>query len=67
MFTVVGTVLTFDSVLGFADAMLFVCAIVNLLACYLLLPKVREELRSFRAGLADGSIKEVPADERARN
>jgi AGCS family alanine or glycine:cation symporter len=67
LFTVVGTVLTFDSVLGFADAMLFVCAIVNLLACYLLLPKVREELRSFRAGIADGSIKEVPADERAHN
>jgi AGCS family alanine or glycine:cation symporter len=67
LFTVVGTVLTFDSVLGFADAMLFVCAIVNLLACYLLLPKVREELRSFRAGLADGSIEEVPLDERANN
>ena len=65
LFTVVGCVLTFDSVLGFADAMLFVCAIVNLLGCYLLLPKVREELRSFRAGLKDGSIKEVPVDERA--
>ena len=65
LFTVVGSVLTFDSVLGFADAMLFVCAIVNLLGCYLLLPKVREELRSFRAGLKDGSIKEVPVDERA--
>jgi AGCS family alanine or glycine:cation symporter len=65
LFTVMGTVLTFDSVLGFADAMLFVCAIVNLLACYILLPKVREELRSFRAGLADGSIEEVPVEERA--
>jgi AGCS family alanine or glycine:cation symporter len=67
LFTVVGTVLTFDSVLGFADAMLFVCAIVNLLACYLLLPKVRDELRSFRAGLADGTIEEVPVGERAHN
>lgn len=65
LFTVVGTVLTFDSVLGFADAMLFVCAIVNLFGCYLLLPKVREELRSFRAGLKDGSITEVPVEERA--
>ncbi len=65
LFTVVGSVLTFDSVLGFADAMLFVCAIVNLLACYLLLPKVKEEIRSFRAGLRDGSIKEVPVEERA--
>jgi len=65
VFTVIGTVLTFDTVLGFADAMLFVCAIVNLLACYLLLPKVREEVRSFRRGLKDGTIEVVPEDERA--
>lgn len=65
LFTVVGTVMTFTSVLTFADAMLFVCAIVNLLACYLLLPKVREEVRSFRAGLRSGDIAEVPKEERA--
>ncbi len=65
LFTVVGSVMTFTSVLTFADSMLFVCAIVNLLACYLLLPVVREELRSFRAGLASGQIKEVPVEERA--
>jgi len=45
--------------------MLFVCAIVNLTACYLLLPKVREELRSFRAGLKSGEIAVVPVEERA--
>jgi AGCS family alanine or glycine:cation symporter len=45
--------------------MLFVCAIVNLLACYILLPKVREELRSFREGRRTGAIKEVPVEERA--
>jgi AGCS family alanine or glycine:cation symporter len=65
LFTVVGTVMTFDSVLTFADSMLFVCAIVNLLACYLLLPKVREELRDFRNGLRHGHIQEVPVEERA--
>jgi AGCS family alanine or glycine:cation symporter len=65
VFTVIGTVMTFSSVLTFADSMLFLCAIVNLLACYLLLPKVREELHSFRHGLRHGHIKEVPADERA--
>ncbi|MGH3364191.1 MAG: alanine/glycine:cation symporter family protein [Nocardioidaceae bacterium] len=65
VFTVIGTVMTFTSVLTFADSMLFVCAIVNLLACYLLLPKVREELRSFREGLRTGEIKEVPVEERA--
>jgi AGCS family alanine or glycine:cation symporter len=65
LFTVVGTVMTFTSVLTFADSMLFLCAIVNLLACYLLLPKVKEELRSFMEGRRTGQIKEVPVEERA--
>lgn len=65
LFTVVGTVMTFTSVLTFADSMLFVCAIVNLLACYLLLPKVREEMRDFLQGRRDGRIQEVPVEERA--
>jgi AGCS family alanine or glycine:cation symporter len=65
LFTVVGCVITFTSVLDFADSMLFVCAIINLLACYLLLPKVREELRSFREGRRTGAITEVPVEERA--
>jgi len=64
LFTVVGTVMTFTSVLTFADSMLFLCAIVNLLACYLLLPKVREEIRSFREGRRNGTITEVPVEER---
>jgi AGCS family alanine or glycine:cation symporter len=64
-FTVVGSVITFTSVITFADSMLFVCAIVNLLACYLLLPKVKEELRSFREGRRSGEIKVVPVEERA--
>jgi len=65
LFTVIGSVITFTSVIDFADSMLFLCAIVNLLACYLLLPKVKEELKSFRAGLRSGEIAEVPYDERA--
>jgi AGCS family alanine or glycine:cation symporter len=65
LFTVVGTVMTFASVLTFADSMLFLCAIVNLLGCYLLLPKVKEELRSFMEGRKNGTIKEVPVEERA--
>ncbi len=52
LFTVVGTVMAFTSVLTFADSMLFLCAIVNLFACYLLLPKVREELRELPRGPA---------------
>ena len=62
--TVIGTVMTFTSVLTFADSMLFVCAIFNLLACYLLLPKVKEELVDFMQGRKEGRIKVVPAEER---
>ena len=65
LFTVLGAVVDLGSVLSFADAMLFVCAIFNLLACYLLLPKVKEEVRSFMEGLRSGEIKEVPVEERA--
>jgi AGCS family alanine or glycine:cation symporter len=61
LFTVVGTVMTFTSVLTFADSMLFLCAIVNLLACYLLLPKVKEELRSWREGIRSGAIRQSPS------
>jgi AGCS family alanine or glycine:cation symporter len=66
-FTVIGAVMTFDSVLLFADSMLFVCAIVNLLACYILLPKVRDEVRKWRQGIDTGEIKEVPVEERANS
>jgi AGCS family alanine or glycine:cation symporter len=65
VFTVLGAVVELGTVLTFADSMLFVCAIFNLLACYLLLPKVREEVRKWRQGLRDGSIEEVPVEERA--
>jgi AGCS family alanine or glycine:cation symporter len=63
-FTVIGTVISFGSVLTFADSMLFVCAIFNLLGCYLLLPVVRREMRSFLDGLKSGEISKVPKDER---
>ena len=64
-FTVIGTVVNLGSVLDFADAMLFICAVVNLIACYLLLPKVKAELRSFIQGRRDGTITVVPVEERA--
>lgn len=63
-FTVIGAIISLGSVFEFADAMLFLAAIVNLLACYILLPKVRDELRSFRAGIKSGEIAEVPVAER---
>ncbi|GAA4687376.1 alanine/glycine:cation symporter family protein [Nocardioides nanhaiensis] len=65
LFVVIGSVVNFSEVLSFADAMLFVCAVPNLLACYLLLPKVRQELRDFREGRRNGTITVVPEEERA--
>ncbi|MCL8024759.1 alanine/glycine:cation symporter family protein [Nocardioides bruguierae] len=64
IFTVLGAVVDLGQVLNFADAMLFVCAVVNLLACYLLLPVVKREVTSFLAGLRSGEIAEVPKEER---
>ncbi|QWC84802.1 alanine:cation symporter family protein [Nocardioidaceae bacterium] len=65
VFTVLGAVVNLGSVLDFADAMLFVCALFNLAACYVLLPIVREEVRNFRQGRQSGDIAVVPVEERA--
>lgn len=56
-FTVVGTVLTFTQVLSFADAALFVCAFVNLLGVYLLLPVIKREMREYLADRKSGKLK----------
>ena len=64
LFTVLGAVVSLGSVFDIADGMLFLAAIVNLLGCYILLPKVRDELRSFVAGLRSGEIAPVPVAER---
>jgi AGCS family alanine or glycine:cation symporter len=58
-FTVTGAVLTFSEVLGFADAMLFVCAFVNLLGVYLLLPVVKREMREYLAARRSGKRAEL--------
>jgi AGCS family alanine or glycine:cation symporter len=56
LFTVIGTVLTFGEVLAFADAMLFLCAFVNLLGVYLLLPVVKNEMREYLADRKSGEL-----------
>lgn len=58
LFTVVGTVLTFGQVLNFADAMLFLCAFVNLLGVYLLLPVVKREAQEYLADRRSGRLEE---------
>lgn len=55
-FTVAGCVLSFGQVLGFADNFLFVCAFVNLLAVYLLLPKIKRELKAYMDDYKSGKL-----------
>lgn len=49
LFTVAGTVVTLSDVISLADSMLFLCAFVNILGLYLLLPVVRQEVREYWA------------------
>ncbi|NAZ81854.1 amino acid carrier protein [Kineococcus sp. R8] len=56
LFTVVGTVLTFGQVLDLADAMLFVCALVNIIGLYLLAPVVKAEVREYLADRRSGAL-----------
>ncbi|MGA9870936.1 MAG: alanine/glycine:cation symporter family protein [Rhodococcus sp. (in: high G+C Gram-positive bacteria)] len=48
IFTVIGTVLSLGSVLDFADATLFLLALVNITGLYLLLPVVKREIISYQ-------------------
>lgn len=59
VFIVVGTVLTFGAVLDFADAMLFVCALINILGLYLLFPEVSRMLREYQADRRSGVVRPV--------
>lgn len=58
LFTAAGTVLTFQQVLGMADALLFVCALVNIVGLYLLAPVVKREMRDYLQARRDGTVSE---------
>lgn len=60
-FTVIGTVLSLGSVLDFADATLFLLALVNISGLYLLLPVVKRELSDYMA-VRRGESKAVDAE-----
>lgn len=58
LFVVVGSVLSLGSVLDFADAVLFLLALVNIIGLYLLAPVVKREVRDFHAKLRSGDVVE---------
>ncbi|MBC9957349.1 sodium:alanine symporter family protein [Yimella sp. cx-51] len=62
-FTVAGCILTFQNVLDFADAFLFVCAFVNLLGVYLLLPVIKREMKAYLADYKNGTLAAYGAGE----
>ncbi|WP_300017863.1 alanine/glycine:cation symporter family protein [Pseudonocardia sp.] len=59
LFVVVGSVLTLGSVLSFADAVLFLLALVNIIGLYLLAPVVKREVREYRAKLRTGEVRDL--------
>ncbi|CAM5731944.1 Alanine glycine permease OS=Streptomyces microflavus OX=1919 GN=Smic_31350 PE=3 SV=1 [Streptomyces microflavus] len=61
LFAVAGSLLTLETLVGLADAVLFTLAVVNVVGLYLLAPVVKRELNSFleyvrvrKAGGTDG-------------
>ena len=40
-----------------ADALLFVCALVNIVGLYLLAPVVKQEIRDYRQARRDGTVR----------
>jgi AGCS family alanine or glycine:cation symporter len=58
-FIVVGSVLTLGSVLDFADAVLFLLALVNIIGLYLMAPVVKREVREYREKMRTGEVREI--------
>ena len=48
--------LTFTQVLNFADAALFICAFINLLGVYMLLPVIKREMKAYLADRKSGDL-----------
>ena len=60
VFVVVGAVLTLDAVLSFADAVLFLLALFNIIGLYLLAPVVKREAVAYREKMRSGEVSKVP-------
>lgn len=61
-FTVMGCVLTLGEVVAFADSFLFVCAFVNILGLYLLLPVIKKEMKEYLADRKSGELLKLGSD-----
>ncbi|WP_219416097.1 alanine/glycine:cation symporter family protein [Pseudonocardia nigra] len=59
LFVIVGAVLTLGSVLSFADSVLFLLALFNILGLYILAPVVKREVQDFREKRRSGEVSRV--------
>jgi len=53
---IVGCTMSLNSIVGIADALMFIMAIPNLIGVYLLLPVIRRALHDYQAQLAQGKV-----------
>ncbi len=58
-FIMIGAVLKLEVVLNFSDAVFGLLAIPNLIACILLVPKLKKALKDYEAKLRSGKIKPI--------
>ena len=56
VFVVIGCVATFSKVVEFADAALFMCAFINILGLYILMPVVKKEMKKYLADRKAGTL-----------
>ncbi|MEU6645990.1 alanine/glycine:cation symporter family protein [Saccharomonospora sp. NPDC046836] len=59
LLTIAGCVLTLGSVLNFADAVLFLLALFNIIGLHLLMPVVKREVADFAAKLRSGEVRKL--------
>ena len=56
-FVVIGAATKLGPVIDFSDAAIFAMALVNIIGLYLLMPRVKQELKSYLKRLSDGEFK----------
>ncbi|MGC2939787.1 MULTISPECIES: alanine/glycine:cation symporter family protein [unclassified Brevibacterium] len=58
LFVIVGCIASFSKVVEFADAALFMCAFINILGLYLLMPVVKKEMKKYLADRKAGTLRD---------
>ncbi|MGW0536259.1 alanine/glycine:cation symporter family protein [Streptomyces sp. NPDC003032] len=63
LFAVAGSLLTLETLIGMADAVLFMLAVINIIGLYLLAPVVKRELNSFLEFVRARNADEITKDD----